>query len=226
MAVVVEGYAGLRKALKNLAPNLARNMDKEIRANLTPIVKDARAKVPGAIFGAPNNWSNYEGVNKNPKQGYFPQYNPVAIRKGLTYSMARQKRSKAGYVSMITLLNKNAAGAIAETAGRTNPHGRPTSHFVEINKRFGSKMIKVSTTKDSRSSNPNAGKMMIDRLDMSMGQLKNYKGGANRKTVGRLLYAAYAENQGKALDAIMKAIETATDEFNRQSVLYDVRKAA
>jgi len=41
-----------------------------------------------------------------------------------------------------------------------------------------------------------------------------------------LLYAAYAENQGKALDAIMKAIKTATDEFNRQSVLYDVRKAA
>jgi len=227
MAVVVEGLAGFRKALKELSPHIAKNMNNRIKAELTPIIKDARAKVPNAIFGAPDNWSNYVGVNPNPSTGgYFPRYDAGAIRKGLVYSLARQKKTKSGYVSMITLLNKNPAGAIAETAGRTNPYGRPQRHQVEINKRFGSKFVTVRTSKDSLSDNPRAGQMMIERLDSNMGTMKNFKGKSSKKTEGRLLYAAYAENQGKALDAIMAAIEDAKREFDRQSVIYDYRSAA
>jgi len=68
--------------------------------------------------------------------------------------------------------------------------------------------------------------MMIDRLNNGIGTMKNYKSSSNKKTEGRLLYAAYAENQGKAVDAIMKAIADAKREFNRQSVIYDTKVAA
>ena len=223
MAVVVEGLAGFRKALNELAPHIARNMNARIRAEIAPIIKDAEAKVPAAIFGMPNNWGTHVGVNANPRTGYFPRYDADEIRAGLTYSLARQKKTKSGYTSMITLLNKSAAGAIAETAGRSNPNGRPQYARRETR---GGVQYYVRTSKQSMSDNPRAGQMMIERLDAQMGTMKNFKGKSSKKTEGRLLYAAYAENQGKALDAIMKAIEDAKREFNRQSTLYDYRSAA
>lgn len=224
MAIEVEGLAGFKKALQKLSPQLAKNMNNNIKAELVPIVKNARAKVPSYIFGAPNNWSNHEPVNANPTTGgYFPRYNPAEIRKGLTYSMGRQKKSKSGFVSMITLLNKDPAGAIAETAGRTHPQGRP--QYARRTTRGGVNYY-VRTSRQSMSDNPQAGQMMIDRLNNGIGTMKNYKSSSNKKTEGRLLYAAYAENQGKALDAIMKAIQDAQREFNRQTVLYDIKVAA
>jgi hypothetical protein len=216
MPVEVEGLEGFRKALKALAPNIAKEMNNQIKAQLSPIVQDARAKVPAFVFGPPNNWSN------NPGSG-FPEYNPSLIRAGLVYSMAGQKKTKGGFKSMISLLNKNAAGAIIETAGRTNQYGRPTSHMVSIG-RYG-RTMRIKTTKDSQSNNPDAGNMMINRLDAHVGELKNYKA-SNPETRGRLLYAAYAENQGKAVAAIMNAINKAREDFNRQSVLYDYKKVA
>lgn len=221
MAIEVEGLAGFRKALKALSPQLAKNMNNRIKAELVPIIQDARAKVPNNIFGGVDNWTNYRG--QNPGASYFPYYNGDEIRNGLTYSMGRQKKSKSGFVSMITLLNKDAAGVIAETAGRTHPQGRP-----QYAQRFtrGGIGYYIRGSRQSLSDNPKAGQMMIDRLNNGMGTMKNYKSASNKKTEGRLLYAAYAENQGKALDAIMKAIQDAQREFNRQSVLYDTKVAA
>ncbi len=54
--------------------------------------------------------------------------------------------------------------------------------------------------------------MMIERLNQRVGDLQSYKMGDN-KTRGRLLYAAYAENQGRALDSIMRAVEKANNEL-------------
>lgn len=205
MPVVVQGAIGLRKALKAYAPELKKQYDKEVRAALKPIVASARSRVPNQIFGGDNNWANHPGK--------FPIYDPSAIRRGLTYSLAA-KRSKSGFVSLATLLNKNAAGAIAETAGRVHPYGRPTSHKVMVNKRFRPREVTVRTTKDSNSNNPFAGQMMIERLNEHMGHLQTYQTGDN-KSRGRLLYAAYNENRGKALDAIMAAVNKANAELDK-----------
>jgi hypothetical protein len=204
MPVVVEGVVGFRKALKKYEPELKKELDKQIRAALKPIIADARAHVPAQVFGGNNNWAN------DPTQA-FPIYNPSLIRKGLTYSLGA-KRSRSGFVSLATLFNKNPAGGIIETAGRVHPYGRPTSHMVTIDKRFSRRQISVRTSKDSLSNNPNAGMMMIERLNEHVGHLRTYKPG-DRKTRGRLLYAAYDRNQGKALDAIMKALETTRVKF-------------
>jgi hypothetical protein len=191
MPVVVEGIVGLRKALRNYAPDLQKQMDAEIRAELKGIIKDARAKVPDTT--RLYNWQD-TGVQRRSRTGRataFPAYSPTLIRRGMTYSLGKQRRNRAGFVSLFTLFNKSAIGAIVETAGRANPSG----------------------SNRSQSNNPNAGQAFNTTLSNQVGALRSYKSG-DQKTRGRLLYAAYAENQGKALDAIMKSIDRATKQFN------------
>lgn len=186
MPVVVEGIVGFKKALTKLAPDIKKEMDKEIRAALKPIIDDARFRVPALAPGGLYNYNDpgYERKSRTSRQRAFPSYNPTAIRKGLTYSLGT-KRVNAGFVSLFTLLNKSASGAIIETAGRANPAGNPRS----------------------QSNNPNAGRRFIGAMN-GIGGLKDY-GGRGQMSTGRLLYAAYARNQGKALDATMKAIDKA-----------------
>jgi hypothetical protein len=90
-----------------------------------------------------------------------------------------------GFVSLFALLNKSRTGAIIETAGRLNPQGDPRS----------------------KSNNPNAGARFIGAMN-GVGGLKDYSGRGKNST-GRLLYAAYYRNQGKALNAVLKSLETA-----------------
>ncbi len=187
MPVVVEGIVGFRKALNKLAPDIKKEMDKEIREALKPIIKDARSRVPGSAPGGLYNY-NYPGYDRKSRTGRkraFPSYDPRAIRKGLTYSLSTSRFSGKGYVSVFSLLNKSASGAIIETSGRANPGGSPRS----------------------QSNNPNAGRRFIAGMN-GVGGLVDYAG-RGKNTTGRLLYAAYARNEGKALAATMKAIEKA-----------------
>lgn len=202
MPVVVEGIVGLRKALKTYAPDLQKQMDTEIRTAMKEVIKDARSRVPDST--RLYNWTD----NGKPRQSRtgratpFPAYNQSLIRRGLTYSIGRQRRNRVGFVSLFTLFNKSAVGAIVETAGRANPNG----------------------SSRSQSNNPQAGQMFNTTLSNQVGALKSYKGG-DRKTTGRLLYAAYADNQGRALDAIMAAIQKANDALTKR-VEQDRKKAA
>jgi hypothetical protein len=187
MPVVVEGIVGFRKALNKLAPDIKKELDKEVREALKPIIADARSKVPAAAPGGLYNY-NYPGYERKSRTGRkngFPSYDPKAVRKGLTYSVTPSRMRNTGFVSLFTLLNRSATGAIIETAGRANSGGSPRS----------------------QSNNPNAGQRFIGAMN-GVGALVDYAGRGKNST-GRLLYAAYARNQGKALDAVMKAIDKA-----------------
>lgn len=204
MPVVVEGIVGLRKALRNYAPDLQKQMDTEIRAALKEVVKDARAKVPDST--RLYNWTDtgFERKSRTGRDRAFPAYNPTLIRRGMTYSLGKQRRNRTGFVSLFTLFNKSAIGAIVETAGRANPGG----------------------SNRSQSNNPNAGAMFNTTLSNQVGALRNYKGNNQQKAKGRLLFAAYAENQGRALDTIMKAIDKATKQFNARAAADRTKVAA
>jgi hypothetical protein len=115
----------------------------------------------------------------------FPKYNPLVIRKGLTFSLAASRRNSAGYVSFYRLLNKSAAGAIIETAGRKNFNGDP----------------------ESQSNNPQAGAHFNRAIQGTYGGFKSI--GNRREDKGRLLFAAYYRDQGKVIDAVFKAISKA-----------------
>lgn len=195
MPVVVEGIVGLRKALNKLAPDIKKELDKEVREALKPIIADARSHVPSSAPGIIVNWNNpgYERKPRVPgKKRAFPSYDPTAVRKGLTYSVSPSRFKNTGFVSLFTLLNRSASGAIIETAGRKNPSGSPAS----------------------RSNNPNAGKTFINSMN-GVGALKDYAG-RGRESTGRLLYAAYARNEGRALNAILQAVNTAQNNLVKQ----------
>jgi hypothetical protein len=187
MPVVIEGVVGLRKALNKLAPDIKKELDKEVREALKPIIEDARSKVPatapGGLFNY--NYPGYERKSRTSRKRGFPSYDPKAIRKGLTYSVATSRMKQSGFVSLFTLFNKSASGAIIETAGRLNPGGDP----------------------ESQSNNRDAGRRFIGAMN-GVGALKDYSG-RGRNSTGRLLYAAYARNEGKAVNATLIAIEKA-----------------
>lgn len=190
MPVVIEGVVELRKALNKLAPDIKKQMDKEIRDSLKPIIRDARSKVPGTAPGGLYNWNDPGYTRKSiigKKEG-FPSYNQLIIRRGLTYSLGTKRFDSTGYVSLFTLFNKSRVGAIIETAGRV---GSPNPR--------------------AKSNNPNAGERFVGAMN-GIGGLVDYAG-RGRNSTGRLLYAAYAQNQGRALNATLRAVETAKTTF-------------
>lgn len=197
MPVVIEGVVGLRKALNKLAPDIKKQMDTEIREALKPVIKDARSKVPGSAPGGLYNWNDPGYTRKSiigKKEG-FPSYNQQIIRRGLTYSLGTKRFDNTGFVSLFTLLNKSRVGAIIETAGRT---GAPNPR--------------------AKSNNPNAGERFVGAMN-GIGALRDYAGRGQNST-GRLLYAAYARNQGRALNATLAAVEKA-----KQSLYTQVRNS-
>ena len=190
MPVVIEGVVELKQALNKLAPDIKKEMDREVRDAIRPILLDAKSKVPGSAPGGLYNWNDPGYVRKSiigKKEG-FPSYNQLIIRRGLTYSLGTKRFDSSGYVSLFTLLNKSRVGAIIETAGRV---GAPNPR--------------------SKSNNPDAGQRFIGAMN-GIGGLVDYAG-RGRNSTGRLLYAAYARNQGRALNAALKAIENAKQTF-------------
>lgn len=193
MPVVIEGVVGLRKALNKLAPDIKKQMDTEIREALKPVIKDARSKVPGSAPGGLYNWNDPGYTRKSiigKKEG-FPSYNQQIIRRGLTYSLGTKRFDNTGFVSLFTLLNKSRVGAIIETAGRV---GAPNPR--------------------AKSNNPNAGERFVGAMN-GIGALRDYAGRGQNST-GRLLYAAYARNQGRALNATLAAVEKAKQSLYKQ----------
>lgn len=212
MPIVVEGIPELRRALKKFAPDLRKEMDAEIRVALKEVIDDARAKVPGATPGNLYNWTDkgIEPVSRTSKSRAFPKYDPLTIRKGLVYSMGRTRRNRYGFAGLYSLFNKDAGGAIVEKAGTISPFGR---------KQMGNRGS-GSTQVYGRSNNPDAGRRFVGAMN-DVGALKQYDKFSRGR--GRLLYAAYTENKGKALDAVMYAIAKASKALQTRTT---IRRAA
>jgi hypothetical protein len=193
MPVVIEGVVELKKALRKLAPDIKQEMDKNVREALKPIIRDARSKVDGRAPGSLINWNDpgYERKSRTGRKDAFPSYNQTIIRRGLTYSIANSRVDNSGFTSLFTLFNKSRAGAIIETAGRV---GTPNAR--------------------SQSNNPEAGATFIGSMN-GIGGLVDYAG-RGRNSTGRLLYAAYKRNQGRALNATLRSVEEAKSKlYNR-----------
>jgi hypothetical protein len=191
MRVEVKGIVEVQKALKKFAPDLYKEMNKEIREALKVVVKDARGMVQSNVYQL-ENWQDKGKpvVSRTSRKEGFPKYNEMIIKKGLTYSLGRSRRNSAGFVSVYRLLNKSRVGSIIETAGRKNFNGDP----------------------DSQSNNPNAGYHFNRAIQGTYGGFKSI--GKTRFDRGRLLFAAAYKDQGRVTEATFKAIETAITKFN------------
>ena len=187
-------------ALRRFAPDLEKNLRKEMASGLKPVVRAARGYVPAE--SPMSGWAA-----RSFSEARFPFYNARTIQRGITYSTTVSKPNKNGFTSNAAIYNKSAVGAIYETAGRKNPNGQPW---------VGSKA--GGTGKGvSRSNNPTAGKTFISNLP----PLVQSKQGA-----GRLIYRAWSEDLGRAHKIVMRAIDETTKQFHARSAAGTLRKAA
>lgn len=212
MPTEVSGALELRKALRKVEPELAKETEKEIRSLLKVVSTKAKGFVPSE---APlSGWGKAVGVWENRV------FNSSDIKRGLGYSTAPSKPNKRGFRSIATIFNKSAAGAIYETAGRlSGANGRPQAPLVDVYKDPGTPFARragyqkrSSDRTKSQSANPYAGRQFIEALPPLVdSQQSNVAGRRTRKTKGRLLFRAWAEDQGKTNAAVLKAIGKSMD---------------
>lgn len=112
MPVEVKGALELRKALRAYAPDLAKQLPKEISAAVKPVIRAARGFIP----------SNDQMISGWVKGGgKFPAFDSSTAKRGIGYKTTPSKPNRRGFTSLVRLSNKSAAGAIYETAGRKTP---------------------------------------------------------------------------------------------------------
>jgi hypothetical protein len=201
MQIKVEGVKETRKALRAFAPDLNKQLNSELKKALSPISKKARGFVES---DAP-----MRGWAARPfSEGKFPQYHASTIRAGIGFTTKPGKATRSGFTANATIYNRSVAGAIYETAGRANNgQGQPW-----VGPKVGGTSKKVS-----RSTWAGAGTQFIENL----GPLTS-----STKGQGRLILKAWAQDQGKAYGAAIKAIDKAEQAFIQRSKSTTFRRAA
>ena len=208
MATEVKGLIELKKALRDYTPELSVQLDDQIGLALGGIVKTAQSYAP--TESPLTNWS-YRRRPEKRGDGLrkFPLYNAARVVRGIKYSTTPRKTNRRGFKAVYFIINRSAEGSIYETAGRKNPNGQPSGSNLGTGRR--------ETGKDfSRSNNPFAGAEFIQ----AMGELKQGNVESSTKKgrymKGRLIFRAWAEDQGKANAAVFKAIDNANTMFSKK----------
>jgi hypothetical protein len=209
MATALGNATEIRRALLNYAPDLQKELTKEWGTILKPVVSQARSYVPDTPM---RNWTGFKGKAINEKTSMFrtarfPVYSVNEIKSGIVYQTTPSKTTREGFVNLVRIKNKSAAGAIFETAGRLNGQGQNW-----VGPRSGG-----ASKGESHSNNPYAGNQFISNLGQLYGSGKN---------TGRLIYRAWANTQGRANASIIRAVENTTNKFNSRTSVVDIRRAA
>ena len=218
MPTEVKGAVELRKALRAFTPDLAKETQKEIAAILKPITVKARGFIPsstplsGWAKSGNGTWGNRVWSSSEAK-------------RGVGYKTSPSKPNRSGFRALARIVNASPSGSIYETAGRLNPQGRPQAPLVKVvapsHSNFG-KTIRSGSKGESVSNNPNAGQQFIDAMSRTSPIVNAYQretgqaGRASRKMKGRAIFRAWAEDQGKANAAVVKAIEDSKMKFEQR----------
>ena len=199
MQIELRGNADLRKALRRFAPDLEKSLKIEMKRGLAPVARAARGFVPSS--SPLSGWSG-----RSFSEGTFPIFNTSTIKSKIGYTTAVSKPNAKGFTSMARVFNNSRAGAIYESAGRTNPQGQP---WVGPKGPAGHRY--------SHSNNPKAGEQFINALPPLTGSLKGR---------GRLIFKAWNLDKGRAEGIVNKAISTAEMELLKRSRTKSLRSAA
>ena len=219
MPTEVENALELRLALKKYMPDLAKETQDEMANALRPVVARARGFIPAdskLLSGWVKGTASIDTINYRA----FPTFSSSDAKRGLGYRVTPSRPNKSGYVSLARIQQSNAGGAIYETAGRLNPNGKKQGPIVDRYKNGVYDQTTHTGKQYSTSLNPNAGQQFMENLN-SAGPLvnarpKGLKGRPSRKQIGRAMYRAYAEDNGVALTALIKAIENAKVKFEEK----------
>jgi len=229
---------GVKDVLKGLE-FIDEDMRQRIRAAIDPLMRGVSDKAKTFV---PGNGEVLSGWSKaiNPTINYkpFPKYDASVVKAGIGYNAGENKTQKNGFKVSNYVYNVSAAGRIYETAGRKNPQGRapfqqidpsrPNTTFGAVQGFEGKVRAREYTynksTREYASNNPFAGYQFVTSMPAltSQPKIKGVRGGG-RKTKGRLIYKAWAQDSPKVYDAIVKAINATAIHFNKAT---EIKKAA
>lgn len=208
-------------------------MDEDMRTRVStaidPLMRAVAAKAKGFV---PNNGQVLSGWSKpisSDSIGYkpFPKYDSQTIKAGIGYNPGQNVTQKNGWSVSQYVYNVSRVGSLYETAGRLNPQGRAPFQMTPSQGASGTYSRKSARSKaftEYKSNNPFASQQFIAALEPVTSQPK-FEGvrAGNRKTKGRLIYKAWAEDSVKVYQAILKAIDRSTVEFTRRT---EIKKVA
>jgi hypothetical protein len=229
---------GVKDVLTGLS-FIDEDMRQRIRNAIDPIMRGVAYKAKSYV---PGNSEVLSGWTKpsNPEINYrpFPKYDAGTVKAGIGYNAGENKTFKNGFRVSNYVYNVSAAGRIYETAGRKNPQGRapfqqidptrPNTTFGKVQGFEGKSKAREYTynksTREFASNNPFAGYQFVTSMPglTSQPKIKGVRGGG-RKTKGRLIYKAWAQDSGKVYDAILNAINATAIQFNKAT---EIKKAA
>jgi hypothetical protein len=214
MPVNVSGIKEMKKALGQVDKDLLKDVQAQIRVAMLPIRDKARSYAP-ADDKVLSGWTKAPGITGPMKYRTFPKYNQAQVIDGIKYSAGSNKRNQKGWAATNYVSNNSAPGAIYETAGRkSGPDGAP----------WIGRDVSETDKNISHSNNPKAGAQFIAAAGplvnaRPQGMVGNNKG---YKQKGRLIYRAAAEEQGKAMSHILKALDQTAAKFVKRT---EIRKA-
>jgi hypothetical protein len=194
MPVEIKGLSETLSAMRKFEPDLAKNLNKEVREALTPVQKKAQGFFPSEISGLSNWMLNTKGrkINKQTSAfasvGHFPKYNRAIAARGIKIFLGRTRPNRNGFVTFYRIANITAAGAIYETSGRKDGKSR----------------------RQYKSTNPDAGAHFMAAINA------NELAGSGFKR-GRALYKAWDEDQGKAFGHVIKAVDATILQFHARA---------
>ena len=219
---------GVKDVLKGLE-FLDEDMRQRIRTAIDPIMRGVSFKAKGFV---PNNTEVLSGWAKpisspNLKYKPFPKYDAGVAKAGIGYNPGENKTFKNGFKVSNYVYNASRAGAIYEVAGRLNPQGRAPFQMLPSKGASGTYTLKSKRSKavdEYNSNNPFASQQFVAALEpvTSQPKIKDIRGGG-RKTKGRLIYKAWAQDSPKVYEAILKAINATAIQFNKST---EIKKAA
>lgn len=112
----VRGVRETMLELREVNPKLYAKARRGMRKAVEPIVNDARGRVPSVPTGKRKNgqpsWGKWEaGSNKT--------WDQAAVEKGIGSKISLKKVNKKGQVNLLIVVQKSAAGAVFDYAGKT-----------------------------------------------------------------------------------------------------------
>ena len=197
MSVKLDGVKETLRAIRKIDPELLKEMNKEIKGVMIPIRDKARGYAPTAAPGGLYNWDEGKYTTKiTARNSAFRNLNDDGSRRRFPLYQAEVARKGIYYTAAPSKRNRNGW----------------SSRYIVANASASGAIYETAGRKNpggdpkSRSNNRGAGANFMNR----MGPL--YGDGASR---GRMIFRAWAEDQGKAQAAVVKAIQNTIAAFNQ-----------
>ena len=213
---------GVKDVLKGLE-FIDEDMRTRIRTAIDPLMRGVAFKAKGFVPSNTDVLSGWARASGNP--GTFPKYDASVARAGIGYNPGENKTFQNGFKVSNYVYNASRPGAIYEVAGRLNPQGRaPFTFKHEGSGTYVKKSARSKALQEYKSNNPFASQQFVAALEPVTKQpkIKDIRS-AGRKTQGRLIYKAWAQDSTKVYDAILKAINATAIQFNKST---EIKKAA